>query len=48
MRPNIHYKINDNFAVEGGANIFLGDHPHTFFAQFHRNTNIYTTVRYNF
>jgi len=48
MRPNIHYKINDNLAVEGGANIFLGDHPHTFFAQFHRNTNIYATVRYNF
>ncbi|MCK4629678.1 MAG: hypothetical protein KAT56_11795, partial [Sedimentisphaerales bacterium] len=48
MRPNVHYKINDNMAVEGGANIFFGDYPHTFFAQFHRNTNIYTSIRYSF
>jgi len=47
-RPNVHYKINDNLAVESGANIFFGDYPHTFFAQFHRNSNIYTSIRYSF
>lgn len=48
MRPNVHYKVSDNLAIEGGANIFFGDYPHTFFAQFHRNSNIYTAVRYSF
>ena len=48
MRPNVNYKISDNLMVEGGANIFFGDYPHTFFAQFHRNSNIYTAIRYSF
>jgi len=48
LRPNIHYKATDAFALEAGANIFFGDYPHTFFAQFENNTNIYTAVRYSF
>ena len=48
MRPNLHYKATDNLALELGANIFFGDEPHTFFAQFQNNTNIYTAVRYTF
>jgi len=48
MRPNINYKVNDNLAVEVGANIFWGDYPHTFFGQFQDNTNIYTAIRYSF
>ncbi|ARN56440.1 hypothetical protein [Sedimentisphaera salicampi] len=48
MRPNIHYKVDDNLAVEAGANIFWGDYPYTFFGQFRDNTNIYTAVRYSF
>lgn len=48
MRPNMHYKISDNLAVEFGANIFFGDYPHTFFGQFKNNTNIYTALRYSF
>jgi len=47
-RPNVHYKVSDNLAVEAGANIFFGDYPHTFFGQFENNTNIYTAVRYSF
>lgn len=48
MRPNVNYKINDNLAVEVGANVFFGDYPHTFFGQFRNNTNIYTALRYSF
>ncbi|MHC4593941.1 MAG: hypothetical protein ACYS19_03230 [Planctomycetota bacterium] len=48
MRPNINYKVNDNLAIEAGANIFFGDYPSTFFGQFQNNTNIYTALRYSF
>jgi len=48
FRPNIQYKASDNLLLEAGANIFFGDYPHTFFAQFENNTNIYTALRYSF
>ncbi|MBN1763727.1 MAG: hypothetical protein JW860_00580 [Sedimentisphaerales bacterium] len=48
LRPNANYKLSDNITLEAGANIFFGDYPHTFFSQFHRNTNIYTSLRYSF
>jgi len=48
LRPNLHYKASDNLAVEVGANIFFGDYPHTFFAQFQNNTNMYVSLRYSF
>ena len=48
LRPNIHYKASDNLAVEVGANIFFGDYPHSFFAQFQNNTNMYIALRYSF
>ena len=48
FRPNVNYKVNDNMAVEVGANIFFGDYPNTFFGQFQDNTNIYTALRYSF
>ncbi len=48
LRPNIHYKISDNLAVETGANLFFGDYRRTFFGQFRNNTNLYTAVRYSF
>jgi hypothetical protein len=48
MRPNVHYKLSDNLAVEAGANIFFGDYPHTFFGQFQNNTNLYAGLRYSF
>lgn len=48
MRPNVHYKLSDNLAVEVGANVFFGDYAGTFFGQFENNTNIYTAVRYSF
>jgi hypothetical protein len=48
MRPNVHYKVNDNLAVEVGSNIFFGDYPNTFFGQFQNNTNVYAGMRYSF
>ncbi len=48
MRPNIHYKLNDNTALEIGANVFFGDYSNTFFSQFQNNTNIYAGMRYSF
>ncbi len=48
MRPSINYKVDDNLAMEIGANIFFGDYPHTFFSQFQNNTNMYIGMRYSF
>ena len=48
MRPNVHYKVSDNLAVEVGSNIFFGDYPNTFFGQFQNNTNVYAGMRYSF
>lgn len=48
IRPNVSYKFTDDLRVEMGANIFSGEYPHTFFGQFHENTNVFIAVRYNY
>ncbi len=48
LRPHVHYKVNDNLALEAGSNVFLGEYRNTFFGQFRDNTNLYTAVRYSF
>jgi hypothetical protein len=48
LRPNIHYKINDNWSAEIGGNTFWGEDDHTFFGQFEKNSNVYVGVRYGF
>jgi hypothetical protein len=48
LRPILNYKASDALAVEVGSNIFFGDERHTFFNQFHYNTNLYLGVRYSF
>lgn len=48
IRPNVKYKITDNWEVSGGANVFAGEDDHTFFGQFEKNTNVYAAVRYAF
>jgi len=42
------YKVSDELKMEGGINYFYGNDPHTFYAQFENNSNIYTAVRYEF
>jgi len=48
MRPNIHYRITDQWSAEVGANIFVGENEHTFFGQFQDNTNVYLGLRWSF
>jgi hypothetical protein len=48
LRPKVHYKVSDRWAVDAGGNIFMGKDEHTFFAQFKDNSNAYAGVRYSF
>ncbi len=48
LRPKVHYKVKDNWAVEAGANLFRGARDHTFFGQFEENSNLYAGLRYSF
>ncbi|MBW2368085.1 MAG: hypothetical protein JRH15_09385 [Deltaproteobacteria bacterium] len=48
LRPNVHYKVTDNWAAEVGANLFFGEENHTFFGQFEDNTNMYVGGRFSF
>jgi len=48
LRPKAHYKIDDHWAVEAGANFFLGARDHTFFGMFEENSNVYAALRFSF
>jgi len=48
IRPKVHYKVTDQWAIETGANIFVGKDDYTFFGQFQNNTNAYASVRWSF
>ncbi|MEE8432445.1 MAG: hypothetical protein V3S16_14455 [Candidatus Desulfatibia sp.] len=48
IRPKIHYKVTDQWAMEVGANIFAGKDDYTFFGQFQDNTNAHAGVRWSF
>ena len=48
LRPKVKYKIDDHWSIEVGGNVFVGSHPHTFFGQFERNTNVFAGLRYGF
>ncbi len=47
IRPNIHYKLSDHWAIETGGNIFIGK-QYRFFGQFKKNNNVYAAIRYGF
>lgn len=48
LRPKIAYKATDNWLVEGGFNLFAGQHNDSFFGQFESNSNGYLALRYSF
>lgn len=48
IRLKVHYKVTDQWAIETGANIFVGKYDYTFFGQFQYNTNAYAAVRWSF
>ena len=47
-RPKFSYKITDQWQVDGGFNLFWGQHQSTFWGQFENNTNIFCGLRYSF
>jgi len=48
LRPSIQYKLNDDWMLTVGGNLFAGKKEDTFFGQFEDNTNIYAGIRYSF
>lgn len=48
LRPNLRYKLTDDWLVTVGGNIFGGAQQQTFFGQLEDNTNLYTGLRYSF
>jgi hypothetical protein len=48
LMPAARYKCSDHVIVEGGANLFYGEEPSSFFGQFERNRNVYGALRYEF
>jgi hypothetical protein len=47
-RPVVTYKLRDNLQISAGANIFGGEHEHTFFGQFEENSNYYASLKSSF
>ncbi len=48
LRPNLRYKLTDNWLLTAGGNWFGGGDAHTFFAQLEDNSNVYAGLRYSF
>jgi hypothetical protein len=48
LRPQLHYRFDDRFSLDLGANIFFGRSRDSFFGQLEDNTNIYSGIRYTF
>jgi len=47
-RPGFSYKLTDNWMLDGGGNLFWGEHEYTFWGRFQKNTNAYIGLRYSF
>lgn len=48
IKPGVNYRINDNWSVAGGANLFYGKQKHTFFGQHENNSNVWARIRFSF
>jgi len=48
VRPKFSYKLNDNWLLDGGFNLFWGENDYTFWGRFQDNTNAYVGLRYSF
>ena len=48
IRPKFSYKLDDNWLLDGGFNLFWGENDYTFWGRFQDNTNAYVGVRYSF
>ena len=48
IRPNVSYKLTDNWKVEMNGNFFFGKKDSTFFGQLADNNNVALAARYSF
>jgi hypothetical protein len=48
LRAGANYRLDDNWSLSGGVNLFYGDEKYTFFGQLEKNSNVYTAIRYGF
>jgi len=48
LRPKARYKATDQWTIEVGGNLFLGESDTSFFGQFEHDTNVYAGARYAF
>lgn len=48
LRPQVSYKLSDDWSVDAGGNVFLGAWDTTFFGQFEDNSNVYAGMRWSF
>ncbi|KEA62766.1 hypothetical protein ADIMK_3238 [Marinobacterium lacunae] len=48
LRPSASYRVDDNWTLSAGANLFGGEQKHTFFSQFEEGSNLWFRVRYGF
>jgi len=48
LRPRIEYKVDDNWTIDTGANIFYGEKKDTTWGQLENASNVYAGLRYNF
>lgn len=46
--PEVWHAITDRLSLAGGATVFEGQRPTTFFGQFDRNDNVYVVLRFDF
>jgi len=48
LRPSVSYRLDDNWTLSAGANLFGGEQAHTFFGQFEEGSNLWARIRYGF
>ncbi len=48
LRPQVNWRISDEWSVAAGGNFFGGSDPWTFFAQFEDNSNLYARMRFSY
>jgi hypothetical protein len=48
LRPAVDYRLDDNWNMSAGMNLFFGKDEHSFFGQFKDNNNLYGRIRYSF
>jgi hypothetical protein len=45
LRPTVSWRLSDTWQITGGANLFGGEEPHTFFGQLEDNSHVYLRLR---